>query len=79
MKTFQKFLRESLDPKVSNVLKQFGYGHPQPGDDGHTTFTKGSGDQMLIDVPGNEWHHMINGVIKKVGNLSDGSLRRFLE
>jgi hypothetical protein len=62
-------------------MKKHGYGDPQPGADGHITFTKTTNpsDQMLIDVPGGEWHHMVKGVINKVGKLSGDSLEAYFD
>jgi hypothetical protein len=74
MKTFSAFLLENYDA----VLKQHGYENPQKGDDGHITYSKNPADQILIDVPGKEWHHMVKGVVKIVGNIKDDSLERFL-
>lgn len=59
-----------------------GYGEPHKGDDDHYTFVRRNvrGDiKMLVDVPDNEWHHVVNGVVAKVGDLSDGSLKTFLD
>ena len=66
---------------VDERMKSHGYGNPQPGADGHITFTKETddNDQMLIDVPGGEWHHMTKGVINKVGQLDDDSLETYLK
>jgi hypothetical protein len=33
---------------------------------------------MLIDVPGAEWHHMVKGVINKIGDMKDDSLEKYL-
>lgn len=70
--------RES--PEVDAQMQKHGYGSPQPGDDGHITFTnkKDEFNQILIDVPGGEWHHMTKGVIIKVGELKDDSLEQYL-
>jgi hypothetical protein len=67
-------------PEVDAILKNHGYSSPQPGDDGHTTFTnkKDEFNQILIDVPGGEWHHMTKGVITKVGELKGDSLEQYL-
>lgn len=66
---------------VDSRMKKHGYGSPQPGAEGHITFTnvKNELDQILIDVPGGEWHHMTKGVINKIGGLKDESLEQYLE
>ena len=67
--------------QVDGRMKKHGYGNPQPGAGGHVTFTRQShpNDQMLVDVPGNEWHHMIKGVINQIGDLKDDSLETYLD
>ena len=76
MKTFMNFLKED---HFDAVLKQHGYENPQKGDDGHITYTKNPADQMLIDVPGKEWHHMVKGVVKIVGSIKDDSLPEYFK
>ena len=70
--------RESKE--VDDRLKKRGYGNPQPGAEGHITFTKQTDDddQILIDVPGGEWHHMTKGVINKIGPMDNDSLETYL-
>ena len=74
---FEENDRESKG--VDDRMKAHGYGDPQPGADGHITFTSKTNpaDQMLIDVPGGEWHHMTKGVINKVGDLTGDSLESY--
>lgn len=64
---------------VDAIMASHGYGAPQRGAKGHITFTKEKNpdDQMLVDVPGGEWHHMTKGVINKIGHLNDGSLDEY--
>lgn len=70
--------RESKD--VDARMKKHGYGNPQPGVEGHITFTKTTNvsDQILLDIPGGEWHHMTKGVINKIGQMDDDSLEAYL-
>jgi len=67
-------------PTLDDRMKAHGYGNPQKGVDGHVTFTSRSNanNQMLVDVPGDEWHHMVKGVINKVGKLEGPSLEKYL-
>lgn len=45
--------------------------------DTHETWTRSGhkNEQVLIDVDGGEWHHMVNGDINKVGGLNAKGLR----
>lgn len=74
-------VEETKKSVIDDRMKQHGYGDPQPGADGHITFTntKDANDQMLIDIPGGEWHHMTKGVINKVGDLDNSSLEDYLD
>jgi len=58
------------------VLTQNGYTKdPVPTVDTHETWTnKSDKNQVLIDVAGKEWHHMINGDIDAVGDLDQNGL-----
>ena len=79
--TTQVLLNETRESKdVDTRMKKHGYGNPQPGVEGHITFTKttNSSDQMLLDIPGGEWHHMTKGVINKIGQMDDDSLEKYL-
>lgn len=68
-----------LSKSVVSRMKEYGYGNPEPGAHGHTTFTNENdpSDQMLVDVPGGEWHHMVKGVVNVIGHMDDGSLEKF--
>ena len=87
MNTFQKFLlseeeedekRIAVNSKAAELLKQHGYGDPQSGADSHYTFAKGN-VAVLVDMPDNEWHHVVDGVVKEVGKVDDDSLAAFLK
>ena len=63
----------------TDLLVKYGFKGPNKGDDGHNSYVKSKDDMILTDISGNEWHHMVNSVVKVVGNLSDKSLEKFLE
>ena len=71
MLSFNQFINEQNSRKMMDqVMADHGYGRPAVGADGHITYTnkEDKADQMLIDLPGGEWHQMIKGkVTKKIG------------
>jgi hypothetical protein len=82
VESITNLLEDDGSPKEMNVrMKKFGYSGPQQGTHGHTTFTKENdpADQMLVDVPGGEWHHMTKGVVNHIGKMDDDSLEQYLE
>jgi hypothetical protein len=62
------------------LMTYYGYSGPEIGADGHKTFTNRVNPeiQILVDLPGNEWHLMVKGVVHVVGKLNDESLRDIL-
>lgn len=77
----RELLSEQKDPDdMDTRLADHGYEIPQQGTGGHITYTSrnNSEEQMLIDVPGGEWHHMTKGVVNKIGKMNDGSLEDYL-
>jgi hypothetical protein len=79
MKRFIQF-NEDFDT-LSVRLASHGYRDHVQGTGGHVTFTRDGRpeDQMLIDVPGKEWHHMVSGVVNKIGSTHDLSLEQYLK
>jgi hypothetical protein len=71
MKTFKQITKEAYQTGVLNAM---GYFNPQKGADGHITYTKDNYKKILVDLPGNEWHLMVDGVVKVVGHMDDNSL-----
>ena len=73
MKTFRKIYDQVYQMALMNV---HGYRGPETGADGHKTFTNIMNNdlQILLDLPGNEWHLMCCGVVQTVGKLNDNSL-----
>lgn len=47
----------------------------QPVVDGHISYIKGD-KIILVDEPGKEWHLLEKGVVTKVGEMADGSLKK---
>jgi hypothetical protein len=74
--SFTGFLKETAAPQSLP-----GYGKAVKGDDGHYTYTclKDKKEQILIDVPGKEWHQMVSGKVTKVGSMNDDSLNKHLK
>jgi len=75
MKTFREIFRESIQ---ATLLNSYGYRGPYRGADGHNSFILDEHIEILIDLPGNEWHYVVDGVVKIVGHLNDQSLVDFL-
>lgn len=75
---FNKFLKESEEADI--LLRSRGYINKFIGTDRHITYTNTINKkyQILLDIGGNEWHYEVNGSVKKVGKLSDDSLKKFL-
>jgi ribosomal protein S21 len=69
-KNFKKTVKEE---GLTKQMRQKGYNGPRVGDDRHLTFTKkgNKNDQVLVDLPGKEWHAMKDGVVKKVGKIKE--------
>jgi hypothetical protein len=62
----------------AEVLQKHQYAKDNaPVVDTHETWTRAGhrNEQVLIDVNGGEWHHMVNGDINKVGQLTSKGLR----
>jgi hypothetical protein len=73
--TLQEMLSEAKNVNLA------GYGfkkQTKPVIDGHCSYIKSLKDMILTDAPGNEWHHVVDGVVVKVGKLSDNSLKKLL-
>ena len=73
MKTFREIYDQAYQTALLNA---HGYRGPETGADGHKTFTnrRNNDAQILLDLPGNEWHLMYCGVVQTVGKLNDNSL-----
>ena len=73
MKTFRAIYDQAYQTALLNA---HGYRGPETGADGHKTFTNRTNNdaQILLDLPGNEWHLMYCGVVQTVGKLNDNSL-----
>jgi hypothetical protein len=67
--TSKKFRKE--DEGLTKQMKAKGYSGPKVGDDRHLTFTKKNdkNNQVLVDIPGKEWHAMKDGIVTKVGSF----------
>jgi hypothetical protein len=81
MLSYNEYITEQTSRKVlDTMMANHGYGRPAVGADGHITYTnkEDSNDQMLIDVPGGEWHSMTKGKVSQKGSLKDGSLEKYL-
>src|ERR1035438_2096786 len=76
MKTFKEIYQEAYQ---CGLLRDYGYIGPKYGVDGHNSFIRDENREILIDLSGNEWHYMLCGVVRFVGNLDDRSLAKFLE
>ena len=76
MKTF----REIKEEVNLAFLRSQNFSGPERGADGHQTFTNNESPevQILLDLPANEWHLMLCGVVEKVGKISDNSLQTLL-
>lgn len=71
-------LKEIITEAKNVRIEDFGYKKQEsPVVDGHISYIKGD-KIILIDEPGKEWHLMEKGVVTKVGEMSDGSLKRLL-
>jgi hypothetical protein len=77
MKTFRDIYDQAYQTKL---LRGKNFSGPERGPDGHNTFTNIEFPdlQVLIDLPGNEWHMMDQGVVQVVGKLNDDSLHDIL-
>lgn len=75
--SFKRFRKESEG--LTKQLKSKGYSGPRVGDDNHLTFTKRDDkkNQVLVDIPGKEYHTMSNGVAVNVKHLNKGELKKF--
>lgn len=71
-------LRELLSEAKNVRIEEFGYKRQDsPVVDGHISYIKGD-KIILVDEPGKEWHLMEKGVVTKVGEMTDNSLKKFL-
>jgi len=75
MKTYKEFHNQAYQ---TSILRSHGYRGPYKGADGHISFLYGDYQELLIDLPGNEWHFMFEGVVICVGSMDDNSLKDFL-
>jgi hypothetical protein len=75
MKTYKEIMDEA---KQTKLLNSYGYKGPFKGVDGHNTFIRDNVTSILIDLGGNEWHLMTDGVVQIVGKLDNDSLKDFL-
>jgi hypothetical protein len=78
MKTFKELYNEVYN---TTLLNTYGYQGPRKGADNHISFLyagRGPNQQILLDLPGNEWHFMLDGNVDCVGPLDDNSLTNFL-
>ena len=80
MLSFSHFLTEQSRKTLDIMMANYGYGRPAVGAEGHITYTnkEDGNDQMLMDLPGEEWHHMVKGKVTQKGSLKDGSLEKYL-
>jgi hypothetical protein len=74
MKSFKDLYNEIYQ---KTPLNDYGYKGPFKGADNHISYIRGD-KEILIDLPGNEWHFMLDGVVNSVGPLDDSSLLDFL-
>lgn len=80
MLTYSEYIKEEASRKVlDTMMANYGYGRPAVGAEGHITYTskEDKSDQMLIDLPGNEWHHMVHGKVTSKGSMKDDSLEKY--
>lgn len=81
MLSFNDFIAEQTNRKELDArMADHGYSRPAVGADGHITYTnkEDQEDQMLMDLPGKEWHHMIKGKVTEKGSMTDDSLEKYL-
>jgi len=71
MKSFKELFNEIYQ---KTLLNDYGYKGPFKGADNHISYMWGDGREILIDLPGNEWHFMLDGIVNSVGSLDDDSL-----
>jgi len=84
MKRLQQIILECNESEIDSLLKTQGFGNKRTGEDKHVTFDHKDSkkNQFLIDYDGKEWHHMKDGVAKKVGKLNPdgiGELKDYLQ
>lgn len=74
---FKSSLRKE-DEGLTKQMKAKGYSGPKVGDDRHLTFTKkdDNKNQVLVDIPGQEWHAMKDGIVTKVGSFKSFRKRK---
>jgi hypothetical protein len=79
VKSFFQYISESKESEYSNLLKELGYDNRQVGEDKHITLTHKTNkdSQFLLDLDGNEWHHMQKGKAVKVGKMDDKGKKEF--
>jgi hypothetical protein len=56
-----------------------GYVGPVKGADEHWSYRFDEGQEILLDLPANEWHFVLDGVVIQVGRMDDMSLENFLK
>jgi hypothetical protein len=81
MKTFREIYNQAYE---ISILRRYGFMGPIRGADGHFSFIKNDGargahPEVLIDLPGNELHYMLGGVVRAVGKIDNNSLTDFLK
>lgn len=74
---FKEFRK--TNKQVQSEVEIPGYTGPKVGDDQHLTFTKKNNkkNQVLVDIPGKEWHAMNGGVVTKVGKVAGQKFKAF--
>lgn len=72
--------RGQINENYAEILRDKGFMMRDPAGDPETEHEtwRGRGLSILIDRGGNEWHHMVNGVVKETGSLDDDSLRQYV-
>ena len=71
-------LKELLSEAKNVRIEEFGFKkQDSPVVDGHISYIKGD-KIILVDEPGKEWHLMEKGVVTKVGEMTDNSLKKYL-
>jgi hypothetical protein len=68
-------LREIISESKNVDLSAYGFKRQTtPVVHGHVSWIDGGQNVILIDIPGNEWHYMEDGVVVKVGYTTTAGL-----